>query len=184
VKVAQIMSTIPDALPETFAHQLAELQANAPPMGWPFVRRRMQAELGRGWQERFADFEHSSAAAASLDQVHRAAAPGGRALACKLQYSDMRSVVEADLRQLKIVFAIWRRYDNAVDPSEMHAELSERLHEELDYEREARHMGLYTHMLRRERAVHVPAVLNELSTGRLLTMTWLDGAPLMAYLEE
>lgn len=182
MKVAQILSTVPDALPGAYVEQLSRLQSNAPPMGWPFVRRRMRAELGPDWERRFAAFEHASAAAASLGQVHRARAKDGRALACKLQYPDMQSVVEADLRQLRIVFAIWRRYDNAVDPSEIHAELSERLHEELDYAREARHMRLYRTMLADEPGVRVPEVLDELSTRRLLTMTWLEGVPLMAFL--
>ena len=99
MKVAQILSTIPNALPPGYAEQLGELQANAPAMGWPFVRRRMGAELGPDWEGKFASFERTAAAAASLGQVHRARDFAGRALACKLQYPDMASVVEADLRQ-------------------------------------------------------------------------------------
>ena len=67
-------------------------------MGWPFVRRRMAGELGPDWQAKFASFEREAARAASLGQVHRATAKDGRALACKLQYPDMASAVEADLR--------------------------------------------------------------------------------------
>ncbi len=72
MKVAQFLSTVPDALPEEYARELAALQANAPPMGWAFVKRRMAAELGPEWQSRFAAFSHEAAAAASLGQVHRA----------------------------------------------------------------------------------------------------------------
>ncbi|MDA0652666.1 MAG: AarF/ABC1/UbiB kinase family protein, partial [Proteobacteria bacterium] len=64
MKVAQIMSTVPDMLPEEYVTELAELQANAPSMGWLFVRRRMTTELGAGWQDRFASFEREAAAAA------------------------------------------------------------------------------------------------------------------------
>jgi predicted unusual protein kinase regulating ubiquinone biosynthesis (AarF/ABC1/UbiB family) len=49
MKVAQFLSTVPNALPEEYAQQLASLQANAPPMGWAFVRRRMGTELGPAW---------------------------------------------------------------------------------------------------------------------------------------
>src|SRR6059036_1941031 len=105
MKVAQLMATIPDALPAEYAAELTKLQSQAPPMGWAFVRRRMQAELGPGWEEKFASFEHKPAAAASLGQVHRARAHGGKEsgdeLACKLQYPDMQSAVEADLQQLQ-----------------------------------------------------------------------------------
>ena len=180
MKAAQILATIPDALPREYAEELRQLQSNAPAMGWPFVKRRMRAELGPGWRERFQSFEQSAAAAASLGQVHRALGPDGRALACKLQYPDMLSTVEADLQQLKMIFSIYRRYDRAIDPSNIFAELSARLREELDYHREARHMALYRLMLAAEDGVEVPEPVAELSTERLLTMTWLEGAPLMA----
>ena len=179
MKVAQIMSTVPDILPREYSEELGELQANAPPMGWLFVRRRMAAELGAGWEKRFASFERQAAAAASLGQVHRATGKDGRSLACKLQYPDMASAVEADLRQLRIVLAIYRRYDRAVDPREIHAELSARLREEVDYERELRHIRLYRLMQAEEGEVHVPDPVAALSTRRLLTMTWLDGRRLL-----
>ena len=182
MKAAQILATIPDALPPEYAEELRQLQSNAPPMGWPFVRRRMRGELGPDWRNRFESFAQEAAAAASLGQVHRAVAPDGRDLACKLQYPDMLSTVEADLRQLKLAFAVYRRYDQAIDPGEIYKELAERLREELDYDREARHIGLFRAMLAEEPGVHVPETLAELSTGRLLTMTWLDGAPLLDFI--
>ena len=183
MKVAQILSTIPDALPKEYVDQLSHLQANAPSMGWPFVKRRMTTELGAGWQKRFQSFDHEAASAASLGQVHRAVLPDGRDAAVKLQYPDMSSAVEADLRQLDWAFSIYRRYDKAIDPSMIHTELSARLREELDYAREVKHMALYRQMLADEPAVRIPEVIEELSTGRLITMTWLDGTPLMKFLE-
>ena len=183
MKVAQIMSTVPDMLPEEYVTELAELQSNAPAMGWLFVRRRMTTELGAGWQDRFASFEKEAAAAASLGQVHRAVGPDGQALACKLQYPDMRSAVEADLKQLKIVFSIYSRYDKAVDFSHIHQEVSDRLREELDYELERRHIDLYRLMLQDETGVQVPDPLPALSTDRLLTMSWLDGKRLLDWVD-
>ena len=181
MKVAQLLATIPEALPKEYAAELAQLQAAAPPMGRPFVRRRMAAELGPDWRSRFQDFELDAAAAASLGQVHRATAHDGRALACKLQYPGIESAVEADLSQLRLIFGIYRRYDRSINPERIYEELAARLREELDYEREARHMGLYAQMLQGEPNVHVPDVLHELSTGRLLTMGWLDGRPLLEF---
>jgi len=179
MKVAQLLATIPDALPKEYAQELVQLQANAPPMGWPFVRRRMASELGPDWQSRFCDFERTAARAASLGQVHRATALDGTPLACKLQYPDMASAVEADLRQLKLAMSIYERYDRAVTTDEIHAEIAERLREELDYQRETAHMRLYGEILRGETRVAVPVPIAELSTRRLLTMTWLDGAPIL-----
>jgi predicted unusual protein kinase regulating ubiquinone biosynthesis (AarF/ABC1/UbiB family) len=184
MKVAQFLSTVPDALPAEYAAELAQLQANAPAMGWNFVRRRMASELGPQWQSKFASFTHEASAAASLGQVHRARLPDGTEVACKLQYPDMPSTVEADLRQLKLAMAVYHRMDAAIQHDEIYKELRERLREELDYLREASQMRLYGLMLKDQPGVHVPVPLPEFSTHRLLTMTWLDGRPLMHRLAE
>lgn len=183
VKVAQLLATIPDLLPPEYAAELQKLQSQAPPMGWAFVKRRMQAELGFDWREKFAEFDHQPAAAASLGQVHRATGLDGSALAVKLQYPDMQSAVEADLKQLELVFAIHGRLDGAIDTREMRKEIAERVREELDYRREARHLRLYGGVLANEALVRVPALEPDLSTLRLLSMSWLDGEPLLAFKE-
>jgi predicted unusual protein kinase regulating ubiquinone biosynthesis (AarF/ABC1/UbiB family) len=181
MKVAQLMATIPDLLPPEYAAELAKLQSEAPPMGWAFVKRRMQAELGADWQQKFASFEHHPAAAASLGQVHRARSLDGAALACKLQYPDMQSAVEADLQQLQWLLAIRRRLDAAIDTSEIGKEIGARVREELDYRREAKHVALYRAMLAGIDIVRVPRAWPELSTGRLLTLDWLDGTRMLAH---
>ncbi|MDD3371083.1 MAG: AarF/ABC1/UbiB kinase family protein [Alphaproteobacteria bacterium] len=175
MKVAQILSSIPDVVPKEYAVELAQLQSDAPPMGWPFVRRRMTAELGPDWESRFRSFEHEACAAASLGQVHRAVGRDERQLVCKLQYPDMQSAVEADLRQLKMVMAVFEHYDRAVSTKEVQKEVSERLHEELDYIREARHMRLYRMMHARTEGIYIPEPIEALSTDRLLTMERLEG---------
>ncbi len=184
MKVAQILATIPDALPEEYAEELRQLQADAPSMGPPFVRRRMAGELGPDWRARYADFDLKAAHAASLGQVHRARLHDGRDVAVKLQYPDMKAAVESDLKQLKLIIAVYRRYDSAIRPENIQAEIAERLREELDYRREARHMALYRAMHAAEAGVAIPESVPDLSTGRLLTMTWLTGRPMTAVAEE
>ena len=181
MKVAQLMATIPDLLPPEYAEELQKLQSEAPPMGWAFVKRRMSAELGSDWQEKFESFEHHPAAAASLGQVHRARSLEGAALACKLQYPDMQSAVEADLQQLQWLLAIRRRLDSAIDTSEIGKEIGDRVREELDYRREAKHVALYRQMLAGVDNVRVPKAWPELSTGRLLTLDWLEGTRMLAH---
>ena len=184
MKVAQLMATVPDALPPEYVAELSKLQSEAPPMGWAFVKRRMIAELGPDWQQKFADFEHHPAAAASLGQVHRARAHDGAALACKLQYPDMQSAVEADLRQLSLIFAIHRRMDPAIDTTEIAKEIGARIREELDYQREAKHVALYRAMLADTDLIRVPRPWPELSTGRLLTLDWLEGDGMLAHKDD
>ena len=144
MKVAQFLSTVPDALPAEYAEELAQLQANAPPMGWNFVRRRMASELGPDWQSplRQDSATRRRRRLASARCIARVL-PDGTDVACKLQYPDMPSTVEADLRQLRLAMAIYHRMDNAIQHEEIYKELTERLREELDYEREAAQMRLY-----------------------------------------
>lgn len=181
MKVAQLLSTIPEALPAEYARELTQLQSAAPPMGPAFAKRRMQAELGPDWASRFAAFDTEAAASASLGHVHRARGLDGRALAVKLQYPDMASAVEADLVQLKAIFAIHARMSPAVETGEILKEISARLREELDYDLEARHTQLYGRIFMGDARVRVPEIVSELSTRRLLTMTWLDGTKLLDY---
>ncbi len=191
MKVAQLLATIPDAVPAEYAAALGQLQSQAPAMGPAFVRRRMMSELGADWRQRFASFDETPCAAASLGQVHRATAHDGRLLAAKLQYPDMQSAVEADLNQLKLVFAIHARMDPGVDTAEMLQEIGARLREELDYDLEARHTRLYGAIFNSTPdaataqrfsgwpTVRVPETDGALSTKRLLTMSWLDGVKLL-----
>jgi len=181
MKVAQMVSTIPDFLPAEYAEELSQLQAQAPAMGWPFVRRRMRAELGPDWQSKFERFSKEAAHAASLGQVHRATLPDGREVACKLQYPDMSSAVESDVGQLKLMLGMFKRLDGSIDPTEMVEEITDRLREELDYAREAKHMALYAHILKDKDFVAVPEPVDELCTDRLLTMSWVEGERLDAY---
>lgn len=183
MKVAQFLSTIPDALPPEYADELAQLQANAPPMGWSFVRRRMAGELGTDWQSKFKSFGQEAAAAASLGQVHRATLLDGTEVACKLQYPDMASSVEADLKQLKLALSLYKRMESVIQSDDIYVELATRLREELDYRREAAQMRLYGLMLDGDELVSVPQPVDAYSTGRLLTMTWLPGSSIGALMD-
>jgi predicted unusual protein kinase regulating ubiquinone biosynthesis (AarF/ABC1/UbiB family) len=181
MKVAQLLSTIPEALPPEYARELSQLQSNAPPMGPAFVRRRLVAELGSDWRERFGSFAETSVASASLGQVHRATTRAGEPLAVKLQYPDMQSAVEADLNQLRVIFAMHARMGGAVDTREMLVEIGDRLREELDYQLEGRHMRLYGYIFANDGRVRVPDMHADLSTRRMLTMGWMNGRRLLDY---
>lgn len=183
MKVGQILSTIPEALPPEYAKAMQQLQSNAPPMGWPFVRRRMRSELGADWENKFKTFEKEAAAAASLGQVHRATTHDNVQVACKLQYPDMQSAISADLNQLRLIFSLYEKYDKAIKTKNIYDELRARLTEELDYELEARHQKLYAHILKDEPNVHVPNIIDDLSTSRLLTSQWQDGEKILNFVD-
>ena len=181
MKVAQLSATIPDLLPEEYARKLAELQSNAPPMSWVFVKRRMKAELGENWEKNFIDFEKDASFAASLGQVHKAKLNGNETVACKLQYPDMSSAVIADLNQLKIIFKIYSSYNKSIQIREIYKEIEARLKEELDYKLEHRHLKIFEYMHKKNTFIKIPKVHKKLSTQRLLVMEYLDGKKLIEY---
>jgi len=184
MKVAQILATIPDALPKEYVNELSHLQADAPSMGWLFVKRRMKAELGEDWLSHFKEFEKKASAAASLGQVHFAEDNDGQKLACKLQYPDMGSAVQADLKQLKLIFSLYEKYDSAISTNAIHDELSDRLKEELSYSHEIKNLKLYKYILSDLKEVTLPNPIEQLSTKRLLTMTRIDGVKIMKFISD
>jgi len=181
MKVAQLSATIPDLLPPEYVEELMHLQSNAPPMGWLFVKRRMAAELSSDWQKSFIEFDKEATRAASLGQVHKAVLPNKKVVACKLQYPDMESAVSADLSQLKLVFSIYQTYNKAIKTEEVYKEIKLRLKEELDYDREKKLTQIFRKIFINSSYVHIPETIEELSTKRLLTMSWLEGKPILDY---
>jgi len=181
MKVAQLSATIPDLLPEEYTRELLHLQSNAPPMGWLFVKRRMATELSQNWQKQFKEFDKEATRAASLGQVHKAVLINGDTVACKLQYPDMQSAVSADLSQLKMIFSIYQSYNKAIKTSEVYKEITERLNEELDYERERKLMKVFEKIFSKNNHIHVPRTYEKLSSKRLLTMSWLEGRSILDY---
>tara|TARA_B100000686_G_scaffold88296_1_gene95036 strand:+ start:4036 stop:5385 length:1350 start_codon:yes stop_codon:yes gene_type:complete len=183
MKVAQLLSTVPDLLPKEYSEKLQQLQADAPSMGSFFVKRRMKSELGLNWQKKFKNFDIKAKKAASLGQVHKAKV-NNISLASKLQYPDMMSTVDADLKQLKIIFSLYGTWDKTIKTKDIYTELSQRLKEELDYKRELKNMLLYGNILKNEKFINIPKPIKKLSTNRLLTMTWLEGTSLMSWKES
>ena len=185
MKVAQILATIPDALPKEYSEQLSKLQAEAPSMNWLFVKRRMKNELGNDWLNSFHSFEKIAKKAASLGQVHKAIVRNNmQTVACKLQYPDMEAAIKADLKQLKLILKVYKQIDNSIITEDIYDELKERLIEEVDYVREARHMAYYNNIFKKNNFINIPQTISSLCTPKLLTMSWLDGEPLSNFYKK
>ncbi|WP_032113822.1 ABC1 kinase family protein [Candidatus Paracaedibacter symbiosus] len=183
MKVAQFLATVPGALPPEYAEELLQLQSNAPAMGWAFVRRRMATELGVDWLTHFTEFSETANAAASLGQVHKATLSTGQQVACKLQYPDMESAIDADLNQLGMMLSVYRSWNNAIETSDIKHEIEERLREELNYLQEAKNLKAYKKIFVNKSTVVLPEAHDDLTTRRLLTMSWIEGNPILSFTE-
>ena len=182
MKVGQMASYLDDGLPEPVRQALAALQADAPPMSAELAAEVVERELGRPPEQVFLEWDPEPIAAASIGQVHRAVAldPTTQrelAVAVKVQYPGVAEAIEADLANTDLLGTLLRQGFGGLDPTEMVAEIKERVSEELDYRREADHQSEFAAFYRDHPFIHVPAVVPALSTGKVLTSELVVGTP-------
>jgi predicted unusual protein kinase regulating ubiquinone biosynthesis (AarF/ABC1/UbiB family) len=175
MKLGQMASYLDQGLPEHVRVALAELQQNAPPMSAELAEGMVERELGRPPREVFAEWDPVPIAAASIGQVHRAMTHDGRAVAVKVQYPGVDDAVEADLDNVGLLFAGMSQVFEGLDHGPLVAELRERLREELDYRNEAANQQLFANHYADHPFIHVPRVLEEYSTRRVLTSELAEG---------
>jgi len=176
MKIGQMASYLDDGLPEPVRVALASLQQDAPPMSPELSAQVVRAELGRDPEEAFAQWDPVPIAAASIGQVHRAVTHGGVAVAVKVQYPGVDDAIRADLVNTDLLFRILGTMFPGLDPAPLVAELRERLTEELDYRAEAENQRFFADAYRGHPFIHVPAVVDECSTARVLTTEFAHGA--------
>src|SRR5262245_56794716 len=182
MKLVQMLSMRDDILPAEALKVLSVVQSHVPPMEYAEIREQVKSELGRPPEQLFKSFDEDAFAAASLGQVHRAVLKSGEAVVVKVQYPGVEETVQQDLRNIKALLQIFTLIGRDVmrqniDQSEVYQELEERLHEELDDINEAKNIALFQKMFRDDREVMIPAVYPEISSRRVLTMSYLEGYP-------
>jgi len=176
MKLGQMASYLDQGLPEPVRDALAQLQSDAPPMAIELVDGVVAAELGGHPLEMFAEFDATPLAAASIGQVHRARTRDGREVAVKVQYPGVDEAVSADLDNSDLLFQMMGVLFPGLEPGPVVNELRDRLVEELDYCAEAENQLLFADAYRGHPFIHVPDVVGELSSSRVLTTELATGA--------
>ncbi len=181
MKLGQMASYVDEGLPEPLRMALAQLRSSAPPMSPELAAGVVEHELGRPPDETFLEWDPDPIAAASIGQVHRAIArhPDTAVdipVAVKVQYPGVDEAIESDLRSAGMLGTLLKQGFGGLEPDEMVAEVKERLIEELDYRLEARNQREFADFYRGHPFIHVPDVIGELSTGRVLTSELVNGA--------
>ena len=176
MKVGQMASYLDQGLPQPVRDALAQLQADAPPMAAPLARSTIEADLGRPLRDLFADFDDDPLASASIGQVHRAVLHDGRAVAVKVQYPGVDDAIKADLANAGVLFHAVGMLFPGLEPGPIVDEIRSRVVEELDYEQEARNQQLFVDAYADHPFIHVPAVVHDRSSRRVLTTELASGA--------
>ena len=181
MKLGQMISMdAGDLLPPELAAILAQLRSQAHRMPPEQLRRVLDSEWGPDWRRRFARFNATPIAAASIGQVHRATLPDGRELAIKVQYPGVRESIDSDVDNVATLLRVSGVLPRELDLAPLLTEAKRQLHEEADYEREAAQMTRFADWLDGHADYVVPRPLPELTTARVLAMDFIDGIPIEA----
>src|SRR5438874_2027776 len=176
MKVGQLASFVDDGMPEPVRQALSQLQQDVPPMSAALASGVVREELGAPPEDVFAEWDPVPIAAASIGQVHRAMTRDGRAVAVKVQYPGIADAVEADLANLDLARMVMPFFWRSLDATAVTEEIRARLNEELDYVKEAANQRLFASWYEGHPFIHVPGVVDELSTRRVLTTDLACGA--------
>jgi len=180
MKLGQMASYLHDGLPEPMRIALSQLQSQAPPMSISLVHQELERELGAPMSDLFIEFDDEPIAAASIGQVHRAiirTADGQeRAVAVKVQYPGVAEAIDADLRTADLLGTLLAFGFKSLNPQDMVDEIKDRLREELDYTREANNQRMFSDFYRGHPFIHVPEVIDNYSTSRILTTELVAGS--------
>src|SRR5579871_5743242 len=176
MKVGQMASYVDDGLSPAVRRTLARLQDSVPPMSPELAAAVVEEELGAPPEGAFARWDPQPIAAASIGQVHRAITVDGRAVAVKVQYPGIAETIAADLRNVALLRRMLRITAPAQDVDALIAELRERVAEELDYRREAASQRRFAAHYEGHPTIHVPRIVDDLSTRRVVTSELSDGA--------
>jgi len=182
IKVGQIMSTRPDLIPEHVSRALEQLQDDVGPFPFEAVVRTLESDLGRPMSQLFAEFAPVPLASASVSQVHKARLPGGRIIAVKVRRPDVVELCTFDLA----VMRIGARFLNAIpsiatlSPVATVEEFGRAVFAQLDFRVEARNNRRFRENFRGHPNVVFPEVIDELSTERILAMSYVEGTKILA----
>lgn len=173
MKLGQLLSMQSEMLPEEALRELANLQMRAPGMHASLARAQFKSSLGKYPEEMFREFEPEPFAAASLGQVHRAVTRQGEKAAVKIQYPAIRSAIDNDFKLLRSA-TLPGQFSGHV-PAALLDEIQRGILEETDYLREADNLEFFGKGLSGLEYVVIPRVHRELTTDRVLTMSYIEG---------
>jgi predicted unusual protein kinase regulating ubiquinone biosynthesis (AarF/ABC1/UbiB family) len=182
MKIGQILSMQRQALPDDAIAELASLQMQAPGMHPTLARAQFKSSCGKYPEDVFQEFDPDPFAAASLGQVHRAITKCGQKVAVKIQYPAIRTAIENDIKLLRSATLPGRITGHA--PVSILEEMQRGFLEETDYIQEGKNIDYFRDRLAVLPYVTIPSVHWDLTTDRVLTMSFVEGEIVGKFLES
>jgi predicted unusual protein kinase regulating ubiquinone biosynthesis (AarF/ABC1/UbiB family) len=176
IKLGQVLSIMGGFLPRVYGKELEQLQDQVPPHPFSDLEAALRESFGKGSDELFASIEREPVAAASLGQVHVARLPGGRKVAVKFLYPNIRGVIAVDMRVLKLAIKVYQRFVPVAKIERVHEQLVDMLRRETDYLHEAECMRKMAGQFTGDEGLAFPEPVAELTTRDVLTMTFMEGS--------
>lgn len=184
MKLGQMISMdAGDMLPPVLAEIMARLRQNAHRMPPQQLQQVLAVQWGKNWRTRFAHFNATPIAAASIGQVHRARTHDGRELAIKVQYPGVRDSIDADVDNVATLLRVSGLLPGELDVAPLLSAAKDQLREEADYIREGEQMTLFRNLLADAPTYIVPVLDAEFSTGQVLAMSFVEGRPIESLVE-
>ena len=182
LKMAQLLSMDQNVLPKAYSDKFAMAQYSAPPLSYPLVKKTFLSNLGKDPNSIFDSFGKSASNAASMGQVHKAELNGTK-LAVKVQYPGVADSIKSDLKLAK-PFALKLMNVKGKEVEPYMKEVEGKLLEEADYELELKQSMDFATKCQKIHGVFFPTYYPELSAPQILTMSWLDGEPIGAWMKR
>ncbi|WP_036402275.1 macrolide-binding ATPase MABP-1 [Mycolicibacterium cosmeticum] len=186
MKVGQALSVMEAAIPEQYGkpyrEALTKLQREAPPLPAAKVHRVLDAQLGTKWRDRFASFDDTPVASASIGQVHKAIWSDGREVAVKIQYPGADEALRADLKTIQRLVGVFKQLAPGADVQGVVDELIQRTEMELDYRLEADNQRAFAKAYENDPHFAVPHIVA--SAPKVVIAEWMDGIPMSVIIRE
>ena len=182
VKIGQIMSSRPDLLPEAYCKELEKLRQTVKPLPAEIARAVIEDETGKKIDEIYSEFRDKPLGSASIGQAHYGVLKDGTQVVTKVQRPLIADMMMRDFVLLKKLARLVNivsdkgEDEQVVDLVSAIDELEKISAEELDFRVEAANTKFFKeNCIEDENVVSCPTVIDELTTERIFTMTFVDG---------
>ena len=187
VKLGQILSTRPDLIGQPFSHELSKLQEEVSPFPYSEVELQIKRELGKTIEEVYKSFDKKPFASASIAQVHKAVTKNGKTVVVKVQRPNIEERIRQDLQIMHYIAELAQKHNHAWEElklPEIVEEFERSIVKELNFELEGKNIMRFTEMYIDDAKIVIPTYIPDLSSKRIITMSFVNGTPFTKVIDD